>query len=60
MAGAGPRFPAFADWAKMTEQEQDALLDRIAISRRRRAWVWWGTGVGALALVAYALLATFA
>ena len=32
-----PSFPAFDEWQQMSESEQDALLDRLETSKRRRA-----------------------
>jgi hypothetical protein len=37
MARPAPSFPAFEDWKKMSEREQDALLDRLEAARRRSA-----------------------
>jgi hypothetical protein len=31
-----PQFPAFDNWQKMSESEQDALLARMERARRRR------------------------
>ena len=31
------RFPTFDTWKRMSEKEQDALLDRMARAQRRRA-----------------------
>jgi hypothetical protein len=31
------RFPAFEAWKRLSEKEQDALLDRMARAQRRRA-----------------------
>ncbi|HWE16593.1 MAG TPA: hypothetical protein VG758_05330 [Hyphomicrobiaceae bacterium] len=36
MPPAAPPFPAFEDWKRMSEREQDALLDRLEAKRRRR------------------------
>jgi hypothetical protein len=35
MPPAAPPFPAFEDWQRMSEREQDALLDRLEAKRRR-------------------------
>jgi hypothetical protein len=40
-----PSFPAFDEWQRMSELEQDALLDRLEAARRRgsplkRLWIW--------------------
>jgi hypothetical protein len=32
-----PSFPAFEDWKKLSEREQDALLDRLEAAKRRGA-----------------------
>jgi hypothetical protein len=53
MIGAPPRFPAFEDWAKMTEPEQDALLARMEAGRRRRLWLLWATAVVGAPIAAY-------
>jgi hypothetical protein len=34
---SAPSFPAFEDWKRMSEREQDALLDRLEAARRRGA-----------------------
>jgi hypothetical protein len=53
-------FPAFEEWQKLSESEQDALLDRLETSKRRNAYVWRlliGAGLaGAAALLAAILL----
>ena len=36
-----PAFPAFDDWKRMSEREQDALLDRLEADKRRGAFVSW-------------------
>ena len=53
MIGAPQRFPAFDDWAKMTEPEQDALLARMEAARRRRLWLLSATAVVGAATAAY-------
>ena len=35
MPRAAPSFPAFDEWQKMSEREQDALLDSLEGARRR-------------------------
>jgi hypothetical protein len=46
-----PGFPAFDEWARMSEQEQDALLARIESARRRKGWLLLGAcGTGLFAL----------
>jgi hypothetical protein len=37
MQRSAPSFPAFEDWKRMSEREQDALLDRLEAARRRGA-----------------------
>lgn len=37
MKGSTPQFPAFDDWQRMSETEQDALLSRMEAARRRGA-----------------------
>jgi hypothetical protein len=32
----GPTFPAFDEWEKMSESDQDALIARMERARRRR------------------------
>ncbi len=34
MSQPAPSFPAFDEWEKMSESEQDALLDRLETKRR--------------------------
>ena len=53
MIGAAQRFPAFEDWAKMTELEQDALLSRIEAARRRKLLLLWAAAVAGTATAAY-------
>ena len=36
MLGAIPSFPPIETWQKMSESDQDALIQAIEISRRRR------------------------
>ena len=36
MSRPAPSFPAFEDWKRMSEREQDALLDRLEATKRRR------------------------
>jgi hypothetical protein len=35
MPRAAPSFPAFDEWQKMSEREQDALLDTLEGAQRR-------------------------
>lgn len=35
MSRPAPSFPAFDDWKRMSEREQDALLDRLEAQKRR-------------------------
>jgi len=35
MPRTAPSFPAFAEWQKMSESEQDALLDALESQKRR-------------------------
>jgi hypothetical protein len=37
MFASVPSFPPFQQWERMSESEQDALIDRIEAARRRRA-----------------------
>jgi hypothetical protein len=37
MPGAIPSFPPIETWQKMSESEQDALIQAIETSRRRRS-----------------------
>jgi hypothetical protein len=57
-----PGFPPFAEWAKMTEDEQDALLARLEAGRRRKSWFAIGTATAAvllgIATAIYSLLPT--
>ena len=51
MPPAAPQFPAFEDWKKLSERDQDALLDSMeAHKRRSRLVVRVLIGVGCLAL----------
>jgi CHASE3 domain sensor protein len=38
MSRPAPSFPAFEDWKRMSEREQDALLDRLETEKRRGAF----------------------
>ena len=40
MIGSTPRFPAFDDWQKMSEREQDALIAKLETARWRRSLMW--------------------
>jgi hypothetical protein len=57
MMGAPQRFPAFEDWTKMTEPEQDALLSRMEAARRRKLLLLWVTAVAAATAAAYVAFA---
>jgi hypothetical protein len=35
MTQPAPSFPAFDEWEKMSESEQDALLDRLETTKQR-------------------------
>ena len=35
MSQPAPSFPAFDEWEKMSESEQDALLDRMETTKQR-------------------------
>jgi hypothetical protein len=62
MSPPAPSFPAFEDWKRMSEREQDALLDRLEGTRRRRSFairVLIGLGCAAAALAAAAALLTW-
>jgi CHASE3 domain sensor protein len=53
MPPAAPPFPAFEDWKRMSEREQDALLDRLEGRRRRIVTgrrLLIGLGIAAVAL----------
>lgn len=56
---ATPRFPAFEDWTKMSEQQQDALLFRMETARRRKARLVWAAVVAGLAMTVYLGLAVW-
>jgi hypothetical protein len=51
-----PAFPAFDQWARMSEREQDALLMRIENARRRKRTLYWALAAVALVATAWALL----
>lgn len=55
MSPPAPSFPAFEDWKKMSEREQDALLDRLEAAKRHRSratrlLIGFGFGCAAVAL----------
>ena len=58
MIGTPPRFPAFEDWANMSEDEQDALLGRMEAARRTKSWLAIGF-VCAVAIVAGVAFAAY-
>ena len=54
MSQPAPSFPAFDEWQEMSEQEQDALLDRLETANQRGSimrWVLIGIIAFAAALV---------
>lgn len=53
MLGSAPSFPSIDTWQQMSEGEQDALIQAIERSRRRRSRVLIGLGsAGACAILA--------
>lgn len=60
MIGSSPSFPAFDEWQKMTEKEQDALIGRIEAAQRRKAFglriVFGLAGASVLAAAIFAML----
>jgi len=59
MARPAPPFPAFEDWKKMSEREQDALLDRLEAAKvrsSRTTRLLIGLACAAVALVAGSVL----
>jgi hypothetical protein len=40
MIGSASRFPAFDDWQRMSESEQDALIAKLETARWRRSMMW--------------------
>jgi hypothetical protein len=61
MSPPAPSFPAFDDWKKMSEREQDALLDRLEATKRRRSFatrLLIGLGCAAVVLGAAVALLT--
>ncbi len=40
MSQPTPSFPAFDEWQKMSESEQDALLDRLETANERGSTIW--------------------
>jgi hypothetical protein len=61
MPRTAPSFPAFEEWQKLSEREQDALLDAMEWRRRRwrlaaRALIGLA-GTAAIAAIGGALLA---
>jgi hypothetical protein len=62
MIGSTPRFPAFDDWQRMSESEQDALIAKLETARWRRSMMWrlllgfaCGTAAIVIALEAFKL-----
>ena len=60
MSQPTPSFPAFDEWQEMSEQEQDALLDRLETANQRgsisRHVLIGLLGVGACAAIGAVLL----
>ncbi len=54
MPRAAPLFPAFDEWQKMSENEQDALLDALEVGQQRRNRLAAGIliGLGGLTVAA--------
>ena len=61
MPRAAPSFPAFDEWQRMSESEQDALLDALEVGQRRgrlaMRLLLGVAGTAAIAAVGGALLA---
>ena len=51
MRGLVPRFPAFEEWAKMPETEQNALLDRMEAAKRHNSWLVTSLACAAMATI---------
>ena len=49
MTQPAPSFPAFDEWQKMSESEQDALLDRLETKQRGSIMRWVLIGIIAFA-----------
>ena len=54
MPPAVPPFPGFEEWKRMSEREQDALLDRLEAKKRRGAISRLAIGLGCVAAAAAA------
>lgn len=54
MTQPAPSFPAFDEWEKMSESEQDALLDRL--ETKQRGSVFKRVAVGLLGVAACAAI----
>lgn len=52
MPRAAPSFPAFDEWQKMSESEQDALLDALEAGQRRRLTAGVLIGLGGMTIAA--------
>lgn len=63
MSRLNPPFPAFEVWEKMSEREQNALLDKMEVARRQKRWLRLlvgfavcllaGAGIGAIAFASF-------
>lgn len=53
MSQSAPSFPAFDEWEKMSESEQDELLDKLE-GARHRSWRTRRVLIAALCLAACA------
>jgi hypothetical protein len=40
MIGSSPQFPALKEWQKMSESEQDTLINKMAAVRRRNSRIF--------------------
>ncbi len=60
MIGSTPPFPAFDEWEKMSESEQDALIARMEAVRRRNSRIYrilvWAMPAAAISVPLYIVL----
>jgi hypothetical protein len=40
MIGSSPQFPALSEWQKMSESEQDTLINKMEAVRRRNSRIF--------------------
>ena len=50
-------FPKLDEWARMSDEEQDALLSRMESGRRRTHWLLWAVCSAGLLVLTWGIFA---